>query len=121
MNKIQQYRFEQHRHTYQATHAKTLGVAKDTLAVPSELPEHLHRSSCAWEDCQCGTTLDHVVFDSESLVLKARHRCQQDATTQDFFFNNAPMIQLTENNAYLQMREVREVFFNSPTMLAAAT
>jgi hypothetical protein len=42
-------------------------------------------------------------------------------TTQDFFFNNAPMIELTNINTWLEIMELREKCFDSLTKLAAAT
>ncbi|KAK8220188.1 hypothetical protein M8818_000604, partial [Zalaria obscura] len=43
------------------------------------------------------------------------------ATTQDFFFNNAPMIELTDIDTCLDVMEMREKYFDSPTKLSAAT
>jgi hypothetical protein len=45
----------------------------------------------------------------------------QDATTKDFFFNNAPMIELTDIDTWLEIMELREKCFDSLTKLAAAT
>ena len=56
------------------------------------------------------------------LVWKARlEGADPDAKTQDFFFNNAPMIELTDVDICLDIMETREKCFDSPTKLAAAT
>ncbi|KAJ8108553.1 hypothetical protein OPT61_g8093 [Boeremia exigua] len=45
----------------------------------------------------------------------------QSATTQDFFFNNAPMIELTDVNTCLDIMQLREKYFDSPLKSGAAT
>ena len=44
----------------------------------------------------------------------------EDLKTQDFFFNNAPMIELTDIDTCLEMMQLRERNFNSPTGLSLA-
>lgn len=41
-------------------------------------------------------------------------------TTQDWFFNNAPMIELTDIDTCLDIMALREKYFDSPTKLQAA-
>ena len=43
------------------------------------------------------------------------------ATTQDCFFNNAPMIELTDLPTCLEIMQLREKYFDSPLKLGAAT
>lgn len=44
----------------------------------------------------------------------------QDLSTQDFFFNNAPMIELTDIDTCLEIMKLRETYFDSPTGLSMA-
>ena len=41
--------------------------------------------------------------------------------TQDFTFNNAPMLELTDIDTCLEIMQLREKYFNSPTKLSIAT
>ena len=41
-------------------------------------------------------------------------------STQDFFFNNAPMIELTDVDTCLEIMQLREKYFDSPNRLAMA-
>jgi hypothetical protein len=43
------------------------------------------------------------------------------STTQDFFFNNTPMIALTDIDTCLDVMQMREKYFDSPMKLSAAT
>lgn len=58
------------------------------------------------------------VFGVEGTRLSSSN---QSSTTQDFFFNNAPSIELTDINACLDIMQLREKYFDSPVKLAAAT
>lgn len=44
----------------------------------------------------------------------------KNLTTQDFFFNNAPMIELTDIDTCLSIMQLREKYFDSPTQLSLA-
>ena len=44
----------------------------------------------------------------------------ENLSTQDFFFNNAPMIELTDIDTCLEIMQLREKHFDSPTALALA-
>ena len=45
---------------------------------------------------------------------------KDDRNTQDFFFNNAPMIELTDIDTCLEIMQMRERNFDSPTGLSLA-
>lgn len=45
----------------------------------------------------------------------------KSAPTQDFFFNNAPMIELTDIDTCLEIMELRETHFSDPAILRAKT
>lgn len=138
MNKMQQHNFDQHRHAYRATHVKTQGIVKGKLTVLPDLPSHLRQGLFKTP----GTTYDIAArYANEPVFLQADQdpgprglglrvfgvegqrlpRADASGTTQDFFFNNAPMIELTDIDTCLEIMELREKYFDSPTKLAAAT
>lgn len=134
----QQHNFDQHRHAFRATHVKTQGIVKGKLTVPSDLPSHLRQGLFKTP----GKTYDVAArYANEPVFLQADQEpgprglglrvfgvegkrlegADADATTQDFFFNNAPMIELTDIDTCLEIMQLRGKYFDSPTKLAAAT
>lgn len=137
MNKMQKHNFDKHRHAFRATHVKTQGIVKGTLTVPSSLPPHLSQGLFAHPGTYpvAARYANEPVFlqpDTEpgprGLALKVFNvRGERLDTpgngalsTQDFFFNNAPMIELTDVDTCLEIMQLREKYFDSPTRLAAA-
>jgi hypothetical protein len=138
MNKMQQHNYDQHRHCYRATHVKTQGIVKGKLMVLPNLPAHLQQGLFK----RPGQTYDIAArYANEPVFLQADQEpgprglglrifgvdgerlpsADQNASTQDFFFNNAPMIELTDPPTCLEIMELREKYFDSPTKLGAAT
>lgn len=137
MNKMQQHNFDQHRRAYRATHVKTQGIVKGKLSVLPDLPKHLQQG--LFKDP--GKEYDVAArYASEPVFLQAdqdpgprglsmrifgvegeRLEGATSNATQDFFFNNAPSIELTDIDTCLDVMEMREKYFDSPTKLAAAT
>jgi hypothetical protein len=138
MNKMQQHNFDQHRHAFRATHVKTQGIVKGKLTVLSDLPNHLRQGLFKTP----GKTYDVAArYANEPVFLQADQEpgprglgmrvfdvegdrlngADCDAKTQDFFFNNAPMIELTDIDTCLEIMQLREKYFDSPIKLAAAT
>jgi hypothetical protein len=138
MNKMQQHNFDRHRHAFRATHVKTQGIVKGTLTVLPDVPSHLQQGLFR----TAGKTYDVAArYANEPVFLQADQEpgprglslrvfgaegpriegADADAKTQDFFFNNAPMIELTDIDTCLEIMELREKYFDSPTKLAAAT
>jgi hypothetical protein len=138
MNKMQQHNFDQHRHAFRATHVKTQGIVKGKLTVLQDLPEHLRQGLFKTP----GKSYDVAArYANEPVFLQADQEpgprglglrvfsvegerldgADQSATTQDFFFNNAPMIELTDIDTCLEIMQLREKHFDSPMKLAAAT
>jgi hypothetical protein len=138
MNKMQQHNFDQHRHAFRATHVKTQGIVKGKLTVLPNLPSHLKQGLFKSPGTTYNVTARYAnepvflqadqepgprglglrVFDVEGERLEG---ADVEATTQDFFFNNAPMIELTDIDTCLEIMQLREKYFDSPTKLAAAT
>lgn len=138
MNKMQQHNFDQHRHAFRATHVKTQGVVKGKLTVIQDLPSHIRQGLFRTP----GKTYDVAArYANEPVFLQADQEpgprglglrifgvegerlegAAVNGTTQDFFFNNAPMIELTDIDTCLDIMQLREKYFDSPTKLAAAT
>jgi len=138
MSKMQQHNFDQHHHAFRATHVKTQGIVKGKMTVLPELPAHLQQGLFKTS----GKMYDVVArYASEPVFLQADQEpgprgmgmrefgvdgerlegAAADAKTQDFFFNNAPMIELTDIDTCLEIMQLREKYFDSPTKLAAAT
>jgi hypothetical protein len=138
MNKMQQHNFDQHRHCFRATHVKTQGIVKGKLTVLPDLPNHLQQGLFKTP----GKTYDVAArYANEPVFLQADQEpgprglgmrifgvegerlpsADPQATTQDFFFNNAPMIELTDLPTCLEIMQLREKYFDSPLTLGAAT
>ncbi|EGP84123.1 unnamed protein product [Zymoseptoria tritici ST99CH_3D1] len=138
MNKMQQHNFDIHRRAFTATHVKTQGIVKGKLTVREDLPAHLQQGLFKTP----GQTYDVAArYSNEPIFLQADQEpgprglslrifgvkgerlegADQDATTQDFMFNNAPMIELTDIDTCLDIMQLREKYFDSPTKLSAAT
>ena len=138
MNKMQQHNFDQHRHAFRATHVKTQGIVKGKLTVMPNLPNHLRQGLFKTPVKMYDVAARYA---SEPVFLQADHEpgprglglrvfgvegerlagADPDARTQDFFFNNAPMIELTDLDTCLEIMQLREKYFDSPVKLAAAT
>lgn len=138
MNKLQQHNFDQHRHAFRATHVKTQGIVKGKLTVEADLPSHLRQGLFKTP----GKSYDVAArYANEPVFLQADQEpgprgiglrifgvngarlegADSNGTTQDFFFNNAPMIELTDIDTCLNIMQLREKYFDSPMKLAAAT
>jgi hypothetical protein len=138
MNKMQQRNYDQHGHAFRATHVKTQGIVKGKMTVLSDLSTHLQQGLFKTP----GKTYDVAArYANEPVFLQADQEpgprgmsmrvfdvtgqrledADPEAKTQDFFFNNAPMIELTDIDTCLEIMELREKYFDSPMKLAAAT
>jgi hypothetical protein len=138
MNRMQQYNFDQHHHAFRATHVKTQGIVKGKLTVLPDLSSHLRQGFFKTP----AKTYDVAArYANEPVFLQADQEpgprglglrifgvegerlegADPDVTTQDLFFNNAPMIELTDIDTCLEIMQLREKYFDSPVKLAAAT
>jgi hypothetical protein len=138
MNKMQQHNFEQHRHAFRATHVKTQGIVKGSLHVLPDLPKHLQQGVFN----EPGKVYDVAArYANEPVFLQPDQDpgprglsmrvfnvngprltgLDNSSTTQEFFFNNAPSIELTDIDTCLDIMQLREKYFDSPIKLAAAT
>lgn len=137
MNKMQKHNFDKHRHAFRATHVKTQGLVKGTLTVPSGLPPHLSQGLFAHpgtypiasryanepvflqSDTEPGPRgMAMKIFNIHGERLETPGN--KGLSTQDFFFNNAPMIELTDIDTCLEIMQLRERYFDNPNGLAMA-
>ena len=128
---------QQHRHAFRATHVKTQGLVKGTLTVPSGLPPHLSQGLFAHpgtypiasryanepvflqSDTEPGPRgMAMKIFNIHGERLETPGN--KSLSTQDFFFNNAPMIELTDIDTCLEIMQLRERYFDNPNGLAMA-
>ncbi|KAL9602001.1 MAG: hypothetical protein Q9219_002109 [cf. Caloplaca sp. 3 TL-2023] len=141
MNKMQKHNFDKHRHAFRATHVKTQGIVKGTLTIPPELPQHLAQGLFAHPGTYpvCARYANEPVFLQPDNVTGPRglglkvFGCPSDEAriadvpgngdlnTQDFLFNNAPMLELTKIDTTLDIMSTREKHFDKPVALSAAT
>lgn len=134
MARMQKRNFDLHRHAFRATHVKTQGIVKGKLQVLPDLPEHLRQGIFAHP----GRTYDVAArYANEPYYLQRDQEpgprglgmkvfgasgprlegVDESVTTQDFLFNNAPMIELTDVNTTLEIMSLREKYFDDPAAL----
>jgi len=137
MERMQKHNFDKHRHAFRATHVKTQGIVKGTLKVLDRLQPHLQQGMFSTP----GKTYDVFArYANEPYLLQDDHEAgprglsmkvfgvtgerledvPEDVTTQDWFFNNAPMIELTDIDTTLDIMRLREKYFDNTTALGVA-
>ncbi|KAK4685785.1 hypothetical protein P7C73_g4355, partial [Tremellales sp. Uapishka_1] len=127
IKKMMDHNFDAHQHKFRGTHVKSLAFVKGTLAIDSDLPKHLQQGIFVpgkKYDCiaRFANEPSFIMDDKEKaprgLGLKIfeveGERLEQDPGnhTQDFLFNNAPMVETTK-----EIFELREKHFDSPKTL----
>lgn len=116
---------------------KTQSILKGTLAVPDDLPSHLRQGLFS----QGGTYPVVARYANEPVWLqpdmapgprglglkifnvqgeRIDSPGNDKLNTQDFMFNNAPMLELTDVDTCLEIMQLREKYFDSPAKLALA-
>jgi len=133
MNRMQERNFAKHRHAFRATHVKVQGVVKGKLEVRRDIPQHLRQGMFS----EPGKVYDVVArYANEPYLLQpdqapgprglsmkvfgvSGHHLPgaEESTAQDWFFNNAPMLELTDIDTTLQIMTLREQHFDDPTTL----
>jgi hypothetical protein len=134
MERMQKRNFDLHRKAFRATHVKTQGIVKGKLQVHPDLPEHLRQGIFAEPDKTYDVAARYanepyiLQRDQESgprgLGLKVfgvtgprLEGVDGSVNTQDFFFNNAPSIELTDVDTTLDIMSLREKYFDDPAAL----
>lgn len=134
VSRMQKRNFAKHRHAFTGTHVKTQGIVKGELHVNDNLPDHLRQGIFS----EPGKTYQVAArYANEPYLLQADQEpgprglsmkvfgvsgprlegTAESATTQDFFFNNAPAIELKDIDTTLEIMSLREQHFDNPTML----
>ncbi|KAK5125950.1 hypothetical protein LTR85_011305 [Meristemomyces frigidus] len=138
INKVQEHNFSHHRHGFRGTHVKTQAIVKGSMTVEKDLPEHLaqglfsqggknytlgiryaNEPSFLQDDRApgprgCGMKVFDV--DGPGPFLDEAGKITK---TQDFTFNNAPLLELTDMPTTLEIFQIRERNFDNPEALKA--
>lgn len=111
---------------------KSLGFVKGTLTIKADLPTHLRQGICAEPGAQypfIGRYANEPSFIKPDTERAPRgfafkvfgvpgNRLSDDGLhTQDFLMNNAPQVELTDVDTTLEIIQLREKYFDSPTTL----
>lgn len=137
ISKVQSHNFSLHRHGMRGTHVKTQAVVKGTFLVIPDIPEHLAHGICSPANAKiahpvairfanepsflqddrtpgprgCGMK----VFDVEGNFLDP---AGERSRTQDFTFNNAPVLELRDAKTTVEIFKIREAHFRDPEQIA---
>lgn len=133
IRKTQEHNFSMHRHAMRGTHVKTQAIVKGTLTLDPDLPGELARGIASIENASkphnvairfanepsflqddrapgprgCGMK----VFDVTGKFLSPEG---EKSHTQDFTFNNAPLLELTDLPTTVEIFHIRERHFRNP-------
>lgn len=136
VNKVQEHNFSHHRHGFRGTHVKTQAIVKGSMTVEKDLSEHLAQGLFS----QAGKTHPlGIRYANEPSFLQDDRapgprgcgmkvfdvdgpgpfldEAGKKAKTQDFTFNNAPLLELTDMPTTLEIFNIRERNFNDPENL----
>ena len=137
INRVQQKNFARHRHGFRGTHVKTQGIVKGRLTVEPGLPDHLSQGLFADGECEYDVA---IRFANEPSFLQddrapGPRGCGMkvfnvkgdfmspegtQSRTQDFTFNNAPVLELRDLTTCLEIFQLREKYFDNGPGLEAA-
>jgi hypothetical protein len=132
MNRMQRRNFAKHRHAFRATHIKVQGIAKGVLHVKDDLSPHLRQGMFATPGkeypiiaryanepylLQAGQEpaprgLSMKVFNVTGPHLPAGQGIVSQ--TQDWLFNNASSIELTDIDTCLEIMSLQDQDFDDP-------
>lgn len=132
---MQEKNSEKHGHGLRGTHTKVQGIVKGTLTVPADLPPHLSQGLFLYpgkypvilryaseatqvEDDRIPAPrgIGMKVFD----VLGSKMQPEDNQNTQDFFFNNTPVLELTNATVCRDIQRLRDEYFDDPDGLKRA-
>ncbi|WP_423821573.1 catalase family protein [Salinisphaera sp. SPP-AMP-43] len=118
-------------HAPRDTHAKGQGFVKGTLTVDADLPEELAQSLFAAPGdypavlrfaTEPGAFVDDRVPAARGLAMKVLgvggEKMADDRATQDFLFNNCPILPLAEVTTYREIAYLRAEYGHDPQALA---
>ncbi|WP_348760517.1 catalase family protein [uncultured Salinisphaera sp.] len=125
--------FDERRHATRDTHAKGQGFLKGTFTIEPDLPEELAQSLFATPGhhdavlrfaTEPGAMLDDRVPAARGLGLKVfdidgDKMAGDGRRTQDFTFNNCPILPLTDVPTYREIHYLKAEYGHDPDLLAA--
>ncbi|WWD03729.1 hypothetical protein V865_001785 [Kwoniella europaea PYCC6329] len=134
---MQRHNFDAHQHKFRGTHVKSLGFVKGTFTVNPSLPPYLRHGlfsepgksyNCIGryanepsfilpDNTSAPRGFSLKVFDVHGDRLSPSPDGSTNHGTQDFLFNNAPIVELTDLNTTIEIFELRTKYFGSPTKL----
>lgn len=135
VNSIQEKNFGHHRHGFRGTHVKTQAIVKGTLTVAEDLPSYLAQGMFGAE--HSGKTYPMAIrYANEPIFLQDDRapgprgcgmkvfnvensgswldEAGEKSHTQDFTFNNAPILELRDITTCLEIFQLREKYFDDP-------
>lgn len=130
VNGMQRQNFQHHRHAFRGTHVKTQGILKGSLAVLPNLPPHLaqglfangahdhpvairyaNEPSFLQDDRAPGPRgMSMKVFNVDGEFLDP---VGERTKAQDFTFNNAPLLELTDLSTTAEIFDIRHRNFDN--------
>ncbi|WWC64502.1 uncharacterized protein I303_107112 [Kwoniella dejecticola CBS 10117] len=138
---MQRHNFDAHQHKFRGTHVKSLGFVKGSITINPDLPPYLAHGLFANGGEGQGKTYDCIgryanepsfilpdttsaprgfslkIFGVQGERLSPSPDGSTDQGTQDFLFNNAPIVELTDLNTTIEIFELRTRYFDNPTRL----
>ncbi|KAK5732264.1 hypothetical protein LTR17_010710 [Elasticomyces elasticus] len=136
INKVQAHNFSAHRHGFRGTHVKTQAIVKGSMTVEEGLPPHLAQGLFS----DSGQTYPLAIrYANEPRFLQDDRapgprgcgmkvfgvdgafmdEAGSKTKTQDFTFNNAPLLELTDLPRTVEIFQIRERNFRNPDGLKA--
>lgn len=140
VNKIQERNFAQHRHGFRGTHVKTQAIVKGSMKVVEDLPHHLAQGIFGESEgvlSKSGKTYPLAIRYANEPIFLSDDRAPgprgcgmkvfnvkgpgdfledagKQSQTQDFTFNNAPLLELTDLPTTVEIFTLREKYFEDP-------
>lgn len=132
---MQEKNFKKYQYGLRGTHTKTQGIVKGILTIPSDLPPYLSQGlfkhpgkypvilRYANEPTQVE---DDRIPGPRGIGMKvfnvpgSKLRQEENSTTQDFFFNNVPVLELTNATVCRDIQLLRDKYFDDPEGLKEA-
>jgi len=138
INRVQEHNFSHHRHGFRGTHVKTQAIVKGSMTVEKNLPPHLSQGMFSVS----GNTYPLAIrYANEPSFLQDDRapgprgcgmkvfgvngpggfldEAGEKTETQDFTFNNAPLLELTDLPTTLEIFTLREKYFDDSEILKA--
>ncbi|MBW0103096.1 catalase family protein [Pseudonocardia sp. KRD291] len=131
MHRTNEMTFDQHRHGYRATHAKSHGILRGTLEIHDDLPPELAQGLFATPGThpvvvriatETGQLDDDRAANARGFALKIldvpgekMHPRAPDIPVQDFLFNTLPVLPPGTAKKFMELAEIRERYFHDLT------